>query len=219
MPVRALEPAVGGARIRLDGGAALFARRVVVCTNAYTSFDVGERLRALPVHSFMMVTAPIDREVLVRDGDFTVEMNVEQAFHRMHGGRMLFGGADKLVAPRGHDFAIPDRVRAQLSAQLQRRVRTAAVTEAWGGRFHATASGLPIIRGARAHPAVVLNVGYGGTGVALTLTCARLAAAVASELQPSSDDARLLATIRDTRISARDSLRAIGRMARRLVMR
>jgi len=99
------------------------------------------------------------------------------------------------------------------SASCARATRTSSA-----GRFHATTSGLPIIRASTANPAVVLNVGYGGTGVALTLACARLAAAVASDDSfASSDDERLHSVIQGTRISVLDAVRSLGRLAGRLV--
>jgi glycine/D-amino acid oxidase-like deaminating enzyme len=91
------------------------------------------------------------------------------------------------------------------------------IEDAWSGQFHATTTGLPIIRESATNPAVVLNVGYGGTGVALALACARLAAAVACGGESAStDDARLLSTICETRISVRDVVRAAARIAVRL---
>ena len=222
--VRAVEAAPGGARVRLDGGAEVVARKVIVCTNAYTSsLELGERMRAAVIHSFMLASAPLDRtalEKLVRGGDFTVELDTDQVFHRMHADRLLYGGIDKLLAPTGGDFAVPDRVRARLVTHLRDSfpgIDGITATEAWAGRFHATASGLPIIRPSATNPAVILNVGYGGTGVALALVCARLAAAVASDRPAANrDDARLLAIIQGTRISVRDSVRTIGRLVRGL---
>jgi len=213
----------GGARVHLDDGTAIEARsKVVVCTNAYTSsIELEERVRALTVHSFMTATAPVDAE-LVRDGDFTVEVNPTQAYHRMHGGRIIFGGIDKLRTPEGDDFAVPAREQARLAQQMAASFPGVdlAIEQAWSGRFHATATGLPIIRTAeRPDNAIIFNVGYGGTGVALSLVCARLAAAVASRGQfANADDPRLLALMHATRISVRDSVRALARIARGVAM-
>jgi hypothetical protein len=63
---------------------------------------------------------------------------------------------------------------------------------------------------------VILNVGYGGTGVALTLACAPLAATLATGGTLAVDDARLLAAIQDTRISVTDAVRTVARIARHL---
>lgn len=213
----------GGARVHLEDGVVVEANKVVACTNAYTSsIELGERPRALVVHSFMTATAPVASSALVRDGDFTVELNTAQAYHRMHGGRIIFGGIDKLRAPRGDgDFAVPPRERARLQQCLAESFPGVplAIDEAWSGRFHATATGLPIIRTSELNHALVLNVGYGGTGVALALTCGKLAACVASNGTFSDvDDTRLLSLIHATRISVRDSLRAVARIARSAAM-
>jgi glycine/D-amino acid oxidase-like deaminating enzyme len=211
----------GGARVHLDDGTQLEAGKVVVCTNAYTSsIDLGERVRALAVHSFMAASAPFDTSALVRDGDFTVEINTTQAYHRLHGRRVIYGGIDKLRAPDS-DFAVPPRERARLAEAMSTSFAGAAVPidEAWSGCFHATATGLPIIRTSERNHAIVLNVGYGGTGLALALTCARLAASVASRGQFSNvDDPRLLSLMHSTRISVRDSVRTLGQIARGIAM-
>jgi len=219
----------GGARVHLDGGGVIEAGKVVVCTNAYTpSIDLGERVRALVVHGFMAASAPVAAEALARDGDFTVEVFPAQGYHRVHGRRVIYGGIDQVRAPSGDggdggdgDFAVPAHVRARLARHMQASLRAPdlAIEQAWAGRFHATATGLPIIRTSERNHALVLNVGYGGTGVALALACARLAASVASRGQfASADDPRLLSLMHATRISARDSVRALAQIARGAAM-
>lgn len=224
--VQALETAPEGARVRLHGGHELRARKVVVCTNAETSsIDLGERIRALVTHSFMLASAPLEESALrdiVRDADFTVELNTAETYHRLHGGRILYGGSDKILAPAGGDFVVPKSVQSHLAKRMHRsfpRIGSIAVTESWAGKLHTTATGLPMIRASKANPAVILNVGYGGTGVALALVLAPAVAALAAGVEPSSsDDARLLAVIQDTKIPVRDSIRAMGRLARRLTV-
>jgi glycine/D-amino acid oxidase-like deaminating enzyme len=187
----------GGARVHVEGGGVVEANMVVACTNAYSSsIDLGERVPAVAVHSYMASTTPVTD--LVLDGDFTVEINVAQSYHRTHAGRILYGGGKQLFAQMTASFP-----RAQIT-----------MLESWSGPFHATATGLPIIRTTEHNHALVMNVGYGGTGVALSLACARLAACVASNGTFSNvDDTRLLALIHATRISVRDSLRAVMRIA------
>ncbi len=216
--VGAIETAHASALVQLTSGETVEAQRVIVCTNGYTGgLEVGE-LRAMVVHSFMVATSPLDIE---HDADFTVEVDLAQSFHRMHGHRILFGGMDKVRTPPGGDFDVPAKVRSGLERQLRAsypRIAQLAATEAWGGRFHATTSGLPIIRASTTNPAVVLNVGYGGTGIALTLAFARLAAAVASDdAFAERDDERLLELIQGTRIRVRDAVRTLGRLAVGLV--
>jgi glycine/D-amino acid oxidase-like deaminating enzyme len=194
----------GGARVHTERGI-VEARMVVACTNAYTSFDLGERIPALVVHGCMAASLPATG--IVRDGDFTVEVNRAQTYHRMHEGRVIYGGVDTLRTPADEHALLQ-----QLAASFPQTQIT--LTDAWSGQFHATTTGLPIIRTTENNHALVVNVGYGGTGVALTLACAKLAACVASNgTFTNVDDTRLLALIHATRISVRDSLRAVMRIA------
>ncbi len=207
----------GGARVFVDDGGIVEAAKVVLCTNAYTpSIDIGERLAALVVHGFMAASHPVDDNVLDRDGDFTVEVSAAQSYHRTHQGRLLYGGIDKVRAP-DDDFDVHVRELGRLDGQIAASFpRTSIpIDQAWSGRFHATPNGLPIIRTSDDNHALVFNVGYGGTGVALSLACARLAASVASNgTWANGDDPRLLSLMHATRISIRDSVRALARIAR-----
>ena len=151
----------------------------------------------------------------------SVEVNAAQAYHRMHGPRLVYGGIDKLLAPRGGDFAVPPSDQARLAKHMSASFPGVelAIKDAWSGCFHATTTGLPIIRTSERTHAIVFNVGYGGTGVALSLICARLAASVAARGQFASvDDTRLLSLMHTTRISLRDSVRAVARIARGVTM-
>jgi glycine/D-amino acid oxidase-like deaminating enzyme len=207
----------GGALVHLSDDGIIEATKVVLCTNAYTSsIELGERVGALVVHSFMATARKPD--TLVLDGDFTVEVNVAQAYHRTHGNRIVYGGVDKLRAP--DDFAVPSRERDRLAKHMARSFGSSlAIDDAWSGCFHATRTGLPIIRTSDDNHALVFNVGYGGTGVALSLACARLAACVASNgTWSNEEDPRLLALIHSTRISVRDSMRTLARITRGVAM-
>lgn len=204
---RARVTALEGTRVTYVGGE-LEATCVVSCTNAYQAFAP---VRAAVVHSFLTATAPLDDVTarrLVRDGEFTVEVNAAQAYHRMHAGRVIYGGVDKLWSP---DDEVPASVGAALAKCMKASFPEVhlAPGETWSGRFHATANGLPILERRGAH---VINVGYGGTGVALALACARRAAALAC----GEPDDRLLSIIRTTRIGVRDSIHALARIAGRL---
>lgn len=210
---RARVTAIEGSTVRV-GGAALAADTVVVCTNGYTAgLALGERLRALTVHAFLAASAPLPHPA-PRDGDLTIEVHgLYQPYHRLHGRRLVFGGVDTVLAPRRDE-----PVRRALSTAMAAHVPGATLAELWSGAFHATPTGLPILRRSAVNPAVVLNLGYGGTGVALSLACAGLAAglATASLAEP---DARLLAAIADTRVPIRDGLAALAAIGAGLVAR
>ena len=207
----------GGARVHLEDGARIEAARVIACTNAYSgTIAFGERPAALVVHGCLAVTAPGAAAAGVRDGDFTVEVTAAQAYHRLHADRLVLGGLDALRAPGADAFDLPAAARAHLQALIAARLGPGGppLAHAWSGRFHATATGLPIVRTSDNNPALVWNVGYGGAGVALALACARLAAGVAADgTFADADEPRLLALIHATRIAARDGVRAVGRIA------
>lgn len=216
---RAAVRAVDGTTVRTARGT-IDAGAVIVCTNAYTpTIELPERVRGTAVHSFMTASAPIDTASLVRDGDFTVEINTRQTYHRTHGDRVIYGGIDKLRAPAGGDFAVPPGALRTLGALQSASFGGAStpIEYAWSGMFHTTLTGLPIIRTATENPALFLNVAYGGTGVALSLACAPLAAGLATGTL-TADDARLLAAITSTRISPVDAVRTLGRIAARFAM-
>jgi glycine/D-amino acid oxidase-like deaminating enzyme len=108
---------------------------------------------------------------------------------------------------------------AQIERSLRKSFPSAVIDQAWSGLLHVTPTGLPIIRMAAENHAIVFNVGYGGTGVALSLVCAKLAAAVASHGRFTNvEDTRLLGLIHSTRLSVRDSVKALARIARAAAM-
>jgi len=216
----------GGATVDIDRDgvqSSLHATKLVLCTNAYSSsIALGERMRpAVVMHSYMAATSPLT-EPLVRDAEFTVEVSTAQAYHRTHRGRLIYGGLDKLRASSSND--VEPRERSELATLMAASFPGAglSIEHAWRGCFHATPTGLPIIRTSDENFALVYNVGYGGTGVALSLVCAKLAASVASNGRFASatgvDDTRLLGLIQSTRISVRDAARTVARIARGAAM-
>ncbi len=185
----------------------LRAKTVVICTNAYTA-DIKslERLRAKPVYNFMVATKKLDkpmRDALAASDRFIVELNHAYAFYRLHDNRLIFGGIEKLNNKGAGAFDIPCAVFNQLRRQLKKSVPACAdleIEKAWSGKYHQTTVDLPIIRRSRSNPSIVFNIGYGGTGVAQTLTCARFAAATALNLPcQSATDKRLFDIISKTK--------------------
>ena len=77
----------------------------------------------------------------------------------------------------------------------------------WGGAFHSTATDLPIIQRAADAGSIVFNIGYGGTGVALTNIFAAHAAAMALDLPLPDEDARLGEIVRGTGVPIKGLLR------------
>ena len=205
--VEAIEEAPHGAIIRLAGGRQVRTSCAVLCTNGYTgSVAVRSRPRAKVLRNYMLATEPLDAEAAARLGDgqaFTVELNKSYIFYRLHEGRLVYGGIETFLRTPPGDFDVPAWVRPALERHLTRSLpwcKDLRIATDWGGRFHSTATDLPIIRHAPDTKSVVFNVGYGGTGVALTQLFAPLAAATALDQPlPDAEDARLAEIMLATR--------------------
>ncbi len=211
-----------GARIHLAGGSVVQARSVVVATNAYTpSLQLARPPRAKAVYNYMLATGPIDPaklEVAISPKGFVVELNYAYAFWRIHEGRIVYGGLERLKpVPDDRDLFVPVNVARALERHLAATLGTEAelpkITDHWGGKYHVTATDLPVIR-REAGSAIVLNVGYGGEGVALTMALAPLAAALAlGKAPPEPELGRLASIIAETRVPVAGMARFVARVA------
>lgn len=219
-PVREIEEHhEGGATILLRDGRRIDAATVVLATNAYTpSIAMREPARARVVHNYMLATEPLPPRTLKRlteagqaSGQFVVELNAAYVFYRVHDGRLVFGGIEKLQDANAGDLDVPTVVMRGLRKHLAQTLAGSPlppIAEAWGGRFHMTATDLPIIRRSAVSPSIVLNIGYGGTGVALTLSLAPVVAAIALGRDIADRElAEIYATMRNTRVPIVGALR------------
>lgn len=215
--VARIEDAQGGARLilaRAAGEAAaaraadphgiVSARRVVVATNAYTAgIALPRQPSAHAVWNYMLASPELDPVRLTaigREEQFTVEINRAYVFWRRHGNRIVFGGIDRLRHKLG-EFDVPDEVMRGLDKLTRASLGgdTLPAEVSWAGCYHATRTELPIIGPAPGLAATVLNVGYGGTGVALTQVLAPVAAAMALGVDCADQDAaRLYKTMQAT---------------------
>ena len=205
--------------ITLQDGRTIVANRVVITTNAYTSsIALNEQPRAKVVHNYMLATKRLAPETLSRlqrtgraSGRFVVELNAAYVFYRIHDGRLVFGGIEKLRQVDGGDLDVPTAVMKGLKKHLADTLDGLTLPEieqAWGGRFHMTSTDLPIIRRSAKSPSIIYNVGYGGTGVALTLSLAPVAAALAlGEPIEDAELAEIYATMCSTGLPVVGALR------------
>ncbi len=205
--VTAVRDANDDVELVLASGTTLQTKKVIVCTNAYSgSIELPKRPRAKVVYNFMVSTPPLTSEQaahLPAENTFVVELNRANVYYRGHAGRLVFGGIDKFSKSGDDDFDVPPDVLAGLEGHLTGSFPKAnmQVSEAWGGRFHMTYTDLPQIERTGANGSIILNVGYGGTGVALSLVLSRIVAALATSRGITDpDDQRLLAAINSTRI-------------------
>lgn len=223
--VASIEEVSSGVALTLADGRRLQARSTVVCANAYvSSIGLPEQPRAKPVFNFMVATGKVDAASLKDNADprqFGVEINSSYVYWRHHAGRVVYGGIERLKSQGTDDFAVPSDVLAKLEYLLARSFPGASLTpvETWAGTYHQTPCDLPVIRRIGAHGAIVLNVGYGGTGVALTQICGRLAAALARGIEPpEADDRRLLAAITGTRLPIGGAARFLAGVTKDLLL-
>ena len=218
--VERIEDSVNGACILLANGHAVRADTVVVCTNAYSdTIAMARKARGKVVSNYMLATKPLAAQtqaMIAKSGRFTVELNGAYVFYRLHEGRLLFGGIDKLGRPGGGGFHVPAEVLIKLEALMQQSfpgTEPLEIDQAWGGQYHLTATDLPEIRrllqvrGGEAG-SIVMNTGYGGTGIALTLAMgARVAALALRQPAIEQDDERLLDIMQATRLPLADIAR------------
>jgi glycine/D-amino acid oxidase-like deaminating enzyme len=206
--VAGIVPTDGGVVVQLTGCAPLRTRKLVMCTNAYTgAIGAPSAPRAKVVHNYMLATEPLEEDALRQLGSgrtFVVELNRSYVFYRVHRTRLLYGGVETFLRTPETEFAVPTFVRKVLEDQLAKSIPWRPglrIASTWSGAFHATATDLPIVVRAASAGAIVFNVGYGGTGLAMTQLLAPHAAALALDMPlAEADDARLGAIVRNTGI-------------------
>jgi glycine/D-amino acid oxidase-like deaminating enzyme len=169
-----------GVRVRdpLTGeGVHLLARRVGVCTNAFTNHLV-PGLDLAPGRGQVLVTAPVPG--LRFRGAFHLDEGY--FYFRNVGDRVLLGGGRNLdfAGETTTELAVTGPVMARLE-QLLREVilpgQPVAVAQRWAGIMAFGATKSPLVQPWNQLPQVVLGVRMGGMGVALgTQTGAEVAA-------------------------------------------
>lgn len=205
----------GGVELTVDGetpARSICADKLVLCTNAYTGgLYAGAQAWMLPMYSYMLASEPLRQGA--PEGHFTVDLNTAETYHREHAGRVLLGGGDRL-APRGAtSHAVPASVRRKLARHLTERFPTASqISDVWSGKLLVTPTGVPRIHKSPHPGRVVLNLGYGGTGVALTLALAKFAAAVTLDVPLHGQDARFFRVLGATRIPVWGLVRGVARV-------
>jgi glycine/D-amino acid oxidase-like deaminating enzyme len=224
--VAGIEPLPSGSvRVRLADGKLVEAGRVLVCTNAYTHALSGPPVpRAKVVRNYMVETDVLDEETVARlgsDQTFIVELNKSYIFYRLHQRRLIYGGVETFFGAAKSDYEVPAAVLRKLEKHLAHSMRwrpPPAIASAWGGNFHSTATDLPIIRTAAQNREVSFNIGYGGTGVALTqLFAPQAASLILGQPCGDDDDARIARTVASTRVPLGGLLRLGGRVVHNIV--
>ena len=175
------------------------AAKAVMTTNAYTAAHNLDLDFAYPKvtnsHTYMIATEVLSQDVIERitaTGDGFGDAALRFYYGRLHNGRLLFGGEDRKSS------VLPQEDRhkasfASLHAEMLRRfpfLDHAEIYAAWGGAFQSNVLEIPQIRRAGVGGNVILNVAYGGNGVAGALLSGRLTPHLVLEGQ---DDPEILA--------------------------
>ena len=201
--VSRIVPSEQGVELFTETGARLFARKVVLATNAYTpQLNFGRRrLFPIPAYTYMLATESLDETTLKRFGfgrGLTGELNVDMYYVRVYKGRLLFGGG-------GIHSSKPDAA-PHLAAAAYRKLHAGMLSRfpfltdvrlgaAWGGMLHETLNDAPVVRVSDESPHVILNVGYSSSGVALTQISGKMVAGLAlgkPHVDPDAERMRLL---------------------------
>jgi len=196
----------GGVTLR-GPGYTVEAEKAVVTTNAYTAAHNLDLDFAFPKvtnsHTYMIATEILSKDVIDKitaTGDGFGDAALRFYYARLHKGRLLFGGEDRKSS------VLPQEDRhkasfASLHAEMLRRfpfLEHAAIYAAWGGAFQSNALEIPQIRQAGAGGNVILNVAYGGNGVAGTLLSGRLTPQLVLDGHDDADAAAQLHLMQNT---------------------
>lgn len=221
--VEHINETANGAHVTLSDGHTIAANTVVICTNAYTgALRLPQKPRGRAMSNYMIATEPLPEHIqseIAVSGRFTVELNGAYVFYRLHEGRLLFGGIEKLG--RTGETDVPAAILVRLEALMREsfpNLPPLHVHHAWAGQYHMTATDLPDIRRLKRGQSgetgsIVMNTGYGGTGIALTLALANHVAALAlNQDAPEPEDTRLAGIIANTGLP----LASMARLAARI---
>lgn len=163
------------------GDATVRADHVVICTGAYTgALTAPEPPDARPVHTYMRASEPLTEATASAFGGeelFLSAPGLGMAYWRVHDRRLLFGGLDiGGLTPGAAADALP-RAHRGVDRLLHRLLPAAAEFPAsyrWGGAMHVTPTEVPHLARCATSDRVVYAVGFGGSGVALTLNAGPL---------------------------------------------
>ncbi|MDD1523636.1 MULTISPECIES: NAD(P)/FAD-dependent oxidoreductase [Bradyrhizobium] len=150
------------------------ARKVIVATNGYTSSRLNPSLaaRILPVHSQIIVSAPMDEKQIagsLPSGNCMFDTRgLLFYYRRLPDGRMMFGGRSAITGkdaenPRHKAYMI-DAMRRKFPALSQ-----ATVDYWWGGWVAVSMNSLPFVYAVPGQDQVFCGGGYAGSGVSFSV--------------------------------------------------
>lgn len=156
-------------------GRTVRTRTLVVAANAYGGSLGFLEARVLPVHTYVVLTAPLSDRMLEHIG-WNRRTSLETARNFIHyfrltaDNRILFGGDDAKLHPgrryRDYDQGISRRLETRLRSFFP-QLSEVPITHRWGGPVAATLDMLPTFGASGPDGNVFHACGYSGHGVAL----------------------------------------------------
>ena len=187
-PVTSVE---GGPRVTVTTpGGTLRAPKAVLALNAYSGQFPFLRRYATPMHTYTIVTEPLDEDTARTVGpppaddlliyDMAADRDEDHFYQRLRGdGCLFFGGGGITPAPAADRMA-PDCNEAKfrhIHAEMLRRypsLGNVRVEAGWGGPICATVHGQPIVADVPEHENVAMAIIGNGNGIGLGTNAGRL---------------------------------------------
>ena len=160
-------------RLSLGNGATVACRKLLLCGNGLMEgLDDTIDSHVLPIHNFMLATAPLDDPSIVPDNPAVSDSRfVVNYFRKTADNRLIFGGGEGYGTGFPHDIAaIVRRNMLKVFPQLA----GVDITHAWGGTLAVTLTRAPFVRSLSTD--VLVSAGYSGQGVVLAPWFGRLMA-------------------------------------------
>ncbi len=153
-----------GARLHLANGATVQCRELLLCGNGLMEgLDNRIDTHVLPIHNFMLATAPLDDPSILPDNPAVSDSRfVVNYFRKTADNRLVFGGGE------GYGTGYPRDIAAIVRRNLLKvypQLAGTGITHAWGGTLAVTLTRAPFVQ--RLAPQVLVSAGYSGQGVVL----------------------------------------------------
>jgi len=179
-PVTRLERLPGGRHRVSSGRGTVEASQVLMATGATGVGPFGWfRRRLAPVGSFIVVTEPLEPELLARlipqRRSYVTSRYVGNYFRATPDDRLLFGGRARFAMSSPRSDAKSGRVLCAALARVFPALRDVRIDYCWGGLVDFTADRLPR---AGEHDGVHYSMGYSGHGVQMSVHMGRCMAEV-----------------------------------------
>ena len=162
--VQRFDDRMDGARLYLANGAKVLCRQLLLCGNGLMEgLSKTIDARVLPIHNFMLATAPLDDPSILPDNPAVSDSRfVVNYFRKTPDNRLIFGGGE------GYGTGFPRDIASIVRHNMLKvfpQLADTEITHAWGGTLAVTLTRAPFVR--RLSPQVLVSAGYSGQGVVL----------------------------------------------------